>query len=57
MAVTGADWNDPDQGLFSISVAAQLAGDGLNLAGIRQMLDLQAETRLLQAEISRLRDR
>jgi hypothetical protein len=57
MAVTGADWNDPDQGLFSISVAAQLADDGLNLAGIRRVLDLQAETRLLQAEISRLRDR
>ena len=50
MAVTGADWNDPDQGLFSISVAAQLAG-------IRRVLDLRAETRLLQAEISRLRDR
>ena len=100
VAVTGADWNDPDQGLFSISVAAQLAGlhpqtlrvyeraglvdpartaggtrrysrndvarlreicglagDGLNLAGIRRVLDLQAETRLLQAEIGRLRDR
>ncbi|HEY2240109.1 MAG TPA: MerR family transcriptional regulator [Streptosporangiaceae bacterium] len=100
MAATDADWNDPDLGLFSISVAAQLAGlhpqtlrgyereglvdptrtaggtrrysrndvtrlreicglatDGLNLAGIRHVLILQAETRRLQAEIDRLRHR
>ena len=50
MAVTGADWNDPGPGRFSIAVATQLAG-------IRRVLDLQAETRLWQAEISRLRDR
>jgi MerR family transcriptional regulator, heat shock protein HspR len=98
MAGTRADWNDLDQGLFSISVAAQLAGphpqtlriyersglvdpvrtaggtrrysrndvarlqeicvlagDGLNLAGIRRVLALQAETGRLQAEVDRLR--
>ncbi|MBV9792577.1 MAG: MerR family transcriptional regulator [Actinobacteria bacterium] len=31
-----------------------LTGAGLNLAGIRQVLALQAETRRLQAEIDRL---
>ena len=98
MASTRADWDDLDQGLFSISVAAQLAGlhpqtlrvyereglvgpdrtaggtrrysrndvtrlqeicllagDGLNLAGIRRVLALQAETERLQAEIDRMR--
>jgi MerR family transcriptional regulator/heat shock protein HspR len=88
-----------DRGLFSISVAAELAGlhpqtlriyeweglldparsagstrrysrrdinrlqeicaltaDGLNLAGIRRVLQLQEETRQLQAEVARLRD-
>ena len=54
MAVAGADWNDPGQGLREI---CGLAGDGLNLAGIRRVLDLQAETRLRPAGISRLRDR
>jgi len=92
-------WADPDQGLFSISVAAELAGlhpqtlriyereglldparsaggtrrysrrdidrlaqicaltaDGLNLAGIRRVLQLQEETRQLQAELARLRE-
>ncbi|HEY2127931.1 MAG TPA: helix-turn-helix transcriptional regulator [Streptosporangiaceae bacterium] len=92
-------WADPDWGLFSISVAAELAGlhpqtlriyereglldparsaggtrrysrrdidrlaeicsltaDGLNLAGIRRVLQLQKETRQLQAELARLRD-
>ena len=92
-------WADRDRGLFSISVAAELAGlhpqtlriyereglldparsaggtrrysrrdidrlaeicsltaDGLNLAGIRRVLQLQEETRQLQAEIARLRD-
>lgn len=92
-----ADWSDMDSGLFSISVAAELAGlhpqtlriyeregllqpvrshggtrrysrndvqrlqeicaltgDGLNLAGIRRVLQLQEETRRLQAEIARL---
>jgi MerR family transcriptional regulator/heat shock protein HspR len=91
-------WADLDRGLFSISVAAELAGlhpqtlriyereglldparsaggtrrysrrdigrlqqicaltaDGLNLAGIRQVLQLQEETRQLQAELARLR--
>ena len=93
-------WADLDRGLFSISVAAELAGlhpqtlriyereglldparsaggtrrysrrdidrlqeictltaDGLNLAGIRQVLQLQEETRQLQAELARLRER
>ena len=91
-------WADRDRGLFSISVAAELAGlhpqtlriyereglldpgrsaggtrrysardmdrlqeicaltaDGLNLAGIRRVLQLQEETRHLQAELDRLR--
>ena len=92
------DWSDMDHGLFSISVAAELAdlhpqtlrvyeregllepvrsaggtrrysrndilrlqqisaltGEGLNLAGIRRVLQLQEETRQLQAEITRLK--
>ena len=92
-------WTDLDRGLFSISVAAELAGlhpltvriyvrvglldparsaggtrrysrrdigrlqeictltaDGLNLAGIRRVLQLQEETRELQAELARLRE-
>ncbi len=92
-------WGDLDRGLFSISVAAELAGlhpqtlriyereglldparsaggtrrysrrdidriaeisalasDGLNLAGIRRVLQLQEETRQLQAEVARLKD-
>ena len=91
-------WADLDRGLFSISVAAELAGlhpqtlriyereglldpgrsaggtrrysrrdisllqeicaltaDGLNLACIRRVLQLQEETRQLQAELARLR--
>jgi MerR family transcriptional regulator/heat shock protein HspR len=91
------DWGDPRRGLFSISVAAELAGlhpqtlriyereglvdpvrsaggtrrysprdigrlqeiaaltaDGLNLAGVRRVLELQQETRRLQAEVERL---
>jgi MerR family transcriptional regulator/heat shock protein HspR len=95
--VVSAGWSDLDRGLFSISVAAELAGlhpqtlrvwereglldparsaggtrrysrrdierlgqisalaaDGLNLAGIRRVLALQAETRQLQAEVARL---
>jgi MerR family transcriptional regulator/heat shock protein HspR len=91
-------WADPDRSLFSISVAAELAGlhpqtlriyereglldparsaggtrrysrrdieklaeicaltaDGLNLAGIRRVLQMQEETRQLQAELARLR--
>ena len=98
MTEAGADWDDLDHGLFSISVAAELAGlhpqtlriyereglvdpartaggtrrysrndvarlheicvlagDGLNLAGIRRVLALQEETRRLRAEINRLR--
>jgi MerR family transcriptional regulator, heat shock protein HspR len=90
-------WADLDRGLFSISVAAELAGlhpqtlriyereglldparsaggtrrysrrdidrlqqicaltaDGLNMAGIRRVLELQEETRRLQAELARL---
>ena len=93
-------WADLDRGLFSISVAADLAGlhpqtlriyereglidparsaggtrrysrrdlgrlqeicaltaDGLNLAGIRRVLELQEETRRLQAELAALRER
>jgi MerR family transcriptional regulator/heat shock protein HspR len=93
-------WADPGRGLFSISVAAELAGlhpqtlriyereglldpersaggtrrysqldidrleqicaltaDGLNLAGIRRVLLLLEETRQLQAELARLRER
>jgi MerR family transcriptional regulator/heat shock protein HspR len=92
-------WADPDRGLFSISIAAELAGlhpqtlriyereglldpirssggtrrysrhdidrlqqictltgEGLNLAGIRRVLELQEETRQLQAELARLRE-
>jgi len=92
-------WADPDRGLFSISVAAELAGlhpqtlriyereglldparsaggtrrysrhdidrleqicaltaDGLNLAGIRRVLQMQEETRQLHAELVRLRE-
>jgi MerR family transcriptional regulator, heat shock protein HspR len=91
------EWADLDRGLFSISVAAELAGlhpqtlriyereglldparsaggtrrysrrdigrlqeicaltaDGLNLAGIRRILEMQEETRRLQAEVARL---
>jgi MerR family transcriptional regulator/heat shock protein HspR len=93
-------WGDLDRGLFSISVAAELAGlhpqtlriyereglvdpersaggtrrysrndisrlqeicaltaDGLNLAGIRRILELQEETRRLRAELAALRQR
>jgi MerR family transcriptional regulator, heat shock protein HspR len=91
-------WADLDRGLFSISIAAELAGlhpqtlrlyereglveparspggtrrysqkditrlleicalasDGLNMAGIRRVLQLQEETRQLQAELDQLR--
>jgi MerR family transcriptional regulator, heat shock protein HspR len=97
--VVSPGWADPDRGLFSISVAAELAGlhpqtlriyereglldparsaggtrrysrrdidrlveicaltaDGLNLAGIRRVLQLQEETRQLQAELARLQE-
>jgi MerR family transcriptional regulator/heat shock protein HspR len=97
--VVNQGWADLDRGLFSISVAAELAGlhpqtlriyereglldpvrsaggtrrysrrdidrlaeicsltaDGLNLAGIRRVLQMQEETRQLQAELARLRD-
>ena len=92
------EWADLDQGLFSISVAAELAGlhpqtlriyereglldpvrsaggtrrysrnditrlheictltgDGLNVAGIRRVLELQEETQRLKAELARLK--
>jgi DNA-binding transcriptional MerR regulator len=54
-------WADLDRGLFSISVAAELAGLHpqtlrIYLAGIRRVLDLQEETRQLQAEVARLRE-
>jgi MerR family transcriptional regulator/heat shock protein HspR len=95
-----SDWADPERGVFSISVAAEitglhpqtlriyeregllepgrsgggtrryssrdierlheiisLTGTGLNLAGVRQVLALQEETRQLRAEITRLRRR
>lgn len=91
-------WVDADRGLFSISVAAELAGvhpqtlriyereglvnpqrstggtrrysgsdidrlgqiialtsEGLNLAGVRRVLELQAETNRLRAQIKALR--
>jgi MerR family transcriptional regulator, heat shock protein HspR len=97
--VVNPGWADLDRGLFSISVAAELAGlhpqtlriyereglldparsaggtrrysrrdidrlaeicaltaNGLNLAGIRQVLQLQEENRQLQAELTRLRE-
>jgi MerR family transcriptional regulator/heat shock protein HspR len=99
MAVVTPGWGDLDRGLFSISVAAELAGlhpqtlriyereglldparsaggtrrysrndisrlqeictltaDGLNLAGIRRILELQEETRQLRAELAALRE-
>jgi MerR family transcriptional regulator, heat shock protein HspR len=98
MAVVSTPWATPGQGLFSISVAAELTGlhpqtlriyeqegllsparsrggtrrystddidrlhqimaltsDGLNLAGVRRVLELQEETRRLQAELTRLK--
>jgi MerR family transcriptional regulator/heat shock protein HspR len=98
--VVSPGWGDLDRGLFSISVAAELAGlhpqtlriyereglldptrsaggtrrysrndisrlqeicaltaDGLNLAGIRRILELQEETRQLRAELAALRER
>ncbi len=45
----------PDD-LARLAEITTLAGDGLNLAGIRRVLELQAETRRLQAEVARLRD-
>jgi MerR family transcriptional regulator/heat shock protein HspR len=98
--VVNPGWGDLDRGLFSISVAAELAGlhpqtlriyereglvgparsaggtrrysrrdigrlqeicaltaDGLNLAGIRRVLELQEETLQLRAELAALRER
>jgi MerR family transcriptional regulator, heat shock protein HspR len=98
--VVSQGWGELDQGLFSISVAAELAGlhpqtlrlyereglldparspggtrrysrnditrlheisglagTGLNMAGIRQVLALQEENRQLQTENTRLRRR
>jgi MerR family transcriptional regulator/heat shock protein HspR len=97
--VVSPGWADRDRGLFSISVAAELAGlhpqtlriyereglldparsaggtrrysrrdidrlaeicaltaEGLNLAGIRRVLQMQEETRQMQAEIARLQE-
>lgn len=99
MGVTSG-WAEPGRGLFSISVAAELAGvhpqtlriyereglldpartaggtrryspddidrlkeiitltaGGLNLAGVRRVLELQEQARQLQGEIDRLRKR
>jgi len=99
LAVVNTPWAQPGQGVFSISVAAELTGlhpqtlriyereglvdpvrspggtrrystndigrlhqimaltaDGLNLAGVRRVLELQEETRRLQAEIDQLKD-
>ena len=96
--MVNSDWADLDKGLFSISVAAELAGlhpqtlrvyereglldparsaggtrrysqnditrlheicaltsDGLNVAGIRRVLELQEETRRLKSELERLK--
>jgi MerR family transcriptional regulator, heat shock protein HspR len=98
--VVNPGWGNMDRGLFSISVAAELAGlhpqtlriyereglvdpvrsaggtrrysrrdigrlaeicaltaDGLNLAGIRRVLELQEETSRLRAELAALRER
>jgi MerR family transcriptional regulator/heat shock protein HspR len=98
--VVNPGWADLDRGLFSISVAAELAGlhpqtlriyereglvdparsaggtrrysrrdigrlqaicaltaDGLNLAGIRRVLELQEEASRMQAELAELRGR
>jgi MerR family transcriptional regulator, heat shock protein HspR len=98
LAVVTTPWAQPERGLFSISVAAELTGlhpqtlriyereglvdparsaggtrryssddigrlhqimaltaDGLNLAGVRRVLELQEETRRLQAEIEALK--
>ena len=98
LAPVTAPWDEPGRGLFSISVAAELAGlhpqtlriyereglidparspggtrrystgdlgrlqeittlmsSGLNLAGVRKVLELQEETRRLHAEIERLK--
>jgi MerR family transcriptional regulator/heat shock protein HspR len=98
LAVVSAPRAEPARGLFSISVAAEMAGlhpqtlriyerqglldparspggtrrysiddlgrlreitslmsAGLNLAGVRRVLELQEETRCLQAEIEQLR--
>ena len=92
------EWAEPDRAMFTISVAAELAGlhpqtlrlyereglldparspggtrryspedidrlheitaltgSGLNLAGVRRVLELQLETRRLQAELNQLR--
>jgi hypothetical protein len=55
---------DPDRTLCSISVPAELSGllkipmltgEGLNIAGIRRVLQLAEETRALQAEVAGLR--
>jgi MerR family transcriptional regulator/heat shock protein HspR len=97
--MVNAGWADPERGLFSISVAAELAGlhpqtlrvyereglldpersaggtrrysrrdidrlheictlagEGLNMAGIRRVLQLREETLILQAELARLRE-
>src|SRR5690348_10340727 len=97
--MVGPGWTDPDQGLFSISVAAELSGlhpqtlrvyereglidpdrsaggtrlysgrdvqrlreiatltgRGLNIAGVKRVLELQEEVRRLRAELERLSD-
>lgn len=44
--------NDLDR----IARITSLAADGLNLAGIKQVLELEAETRLLKRELAALRE-
>ena len=39
-----------------LALEDDLTADGLNLAGIRRVLQMQEETRLLQAEVARLRE-
>ena len=99
MAAVNTGWAEPDRGLFSISIAAELSGlhpqtlrtyereglldpvrspggtrrystddidrlreiakltsAGLNLAGVRRVLELLQETSRLQAELTRMHD-
>ena len=46
-----------DNDLRQIAAVSDLAGDGVNTAGIRLVLDLQAEVAALRAEVESLRRR